>query len=181
MSRHRSTALAGLTTLAGLALATPAVAQPAGDLAAPLAPVRDDKQLTETLTAITQDPAIPVEDPAIRALAQALMVEGVKQLQARAYDQALANFLEAYTKFPSPKILLNIGSTLREMGRLADAANTYQRYLVDPATGAERVAEVKELLLRLDEQLTILTVRVFPADPMCRSTPGRSSRLAARS
>ncbi len=163
MSRHRSTGLAGLTTLAGLAFATPAYAQPTGDLAAPLAPVRDDKQLTETLTAITQDPAIPVEDPAIRALAQALMVEGVKQLQARAYDQALANFLEAYTKFPSPKILLNIGSTLREMGRLADAANTYQRYLVDPATGAERVAEVKELLLRLDEQLTILTVRVFPS------------------
>ena len=48
------------------------------------------------------------------------------------------------------------------MGRLADAANTYQRYLLDPSTGAERVAEVKEILLRLDEQLTILTVRVAP-------------------
>jgi hypothetical protein len=34
---------------------------------------------------------------------------------------------------------------------------------LDPATGAERVGEVKELLLRLDEQLTILTVRVFPS------------------
>jgi hypothetical protein len=90
------------------------------------------------------------------------MSEGVKQLQARAYDQALANFLEAYAKFPSPRILLNVASTLRDMGRLADAANTYQRYLTDPATGSERVAEVKELLLRLDEQLTILTVRVFP-------------------
>jgi opacity protein-like surface antigen len=48
------------------------------------------------------------------------------------------------------------------MGRLADAANTYQRYLADPATGSERVAEVKDLLLRLDAQLTIVTVRVFP-------------------
>ncbi|MDQ3296529.1 MAG: hypothetical protein M3619_08100, partial [Myxococcota bacterium] len=38
----------------------------------------------------------------------------------------------------------------------------YQRYLLDPATGVERIAEVKELLLKLDEQLTILTVRVFP-------------------
>jgi hypothetical protein len=90
------------------------------------------------------------------------MTEGVKQLQARAYDQALANFLEAYAKFPSPKILLNVASTLHEMGRLADSANTYQRYLTDPATGAERVGEVKELLLKLDEQLTILTVRVSP-------------------
>ena len=90
------------------------------------------------------------------------MIEGVKQLQAKAYDQALANFLEAYGKFPSPRILLNVASTLRDMGRLADAANTYQRYLLDPATGAERVGEVKELLLKLDEQLTILTVRVTP-------------------
>ena len=48
------------------------------------------------------------------------------------------------------------------MGRTADAANTYQRYLGDPATGAERVAEVKELLIKLDDQLTILTVHVTP-------------------
>jgi flagellar motor protein MotB len=128
----------------------------------PLAQIKDDKQLAEILQAMTQDPAVAVDDPATRPLAQALMTEGVKQLQARAYDQALANFLEAYAKLPSPKILLNIASTLRDMGRLADAANTYQRYLTDPATGAERVAEVKELLLRLDDQLTILTVRVSP-------------------
>lgn len=143
-----------------------AAAQPAGEPAAepsgPLAQLRDEKQLTDALAQITNDPAIQVDDPKIRALAQALMIEGVKQLQAKSYDQALANFLEAYGKFPSPKILLNIASTLRDMGRLADAANTYQRYLIDPATGPERVAEVKEVLLRLDEQLTILTVRVYP-------------------
>jgi hypothetical protein len=128
----------------------------------PLAQIKDDKQLTETLAVITNDPSVPIDDPSVRPIAQALMIEGVKQLQARSYEQALANFLEAYAKFPSPKILLNVASTLRDMGRLADAANTYQRYLLDPATGAERVGEVKELLLKLDEQLTILTVRVFP-------------------
>lgn len=128
----------------------------------PLAQIRDSKELTEALTQITQDPAVQVDDPQKRTLAQGLMVEGVKQLQAKAYDQALANFLEAYNAFPSPKILLNIGSTLRDMGRLADAANTYQRYLTDPATGSERVTEVKELLLKLDAQLTILTIRVAP-------------------
>lgn len=149
--------------LAALALTVSATAsaQPA-PTDAPLAQVKDDKQLADALAVITQDPAIPVDDPATRALAQALMIEGVKQLNARAFDQALANFLEAYNKFPSPKILLNIGSTLRDMGRLADAANTYQRYLLDPATGSERVAEVKELLIKLDAELTILTVRVLP-------------------
>jgi len=128
----------------------------------PLAQIKDSKHLAEVLSSITQDPSIPVDDPKARPLAQALMTEGVKQLQAKTFDQALANFLEAYAKFPSPKILLNIASTLRDMGRIADAANTYQRYLLDPATGAERVAEVKQLLLELDEQLTILTVRVTP-------------------
>ena len=128
----------------------------------PLAPVRDDAAVTAALRAIVQDPAIPVSDPAQRTRAQGLMLEGLNQLESQHYDQALANFLEAYGTFPSPKILLNIASTLRDMGRFADAANTYQRYLLDPATGPERVAEVKALLLRLDEQLTILTIRVTP-------------------
>jgi hypothetical protein len=148
-------------TAALIALARTASAQ-APEPPAPLAQIKDDKQLTETLAVITNDPSVPTDDPSVRPVAQALMIEGVKQLQAKSYEQALANFLEAYAKFPSPKILLNVASTLRDMGRLADAANTYQRYLLDPATGAERVAEVKELLLKLDEQLTILTVRVFP-------------------
>lgn len=148
-----------LPLLALVVLASPVLAQPA---AAPLAPVQDPRQVAETLAVITQDPAIAVPDPATRARAQALLVEGVKQLDARAFDQALANFLEAYGQFPSPKILLNIAATLREMGRRADAANTYQRYLADPATGAARVAEVKQLLLELDAQLTILNVRVTP-------------------
>jgi hypothetical protein len=155
--------LAAHTAAAQAPMPAPSPSPPASPAPAPpLAQIRDDKQLVEALQSITQDPAIAVDDPATRPLAQALMTEGVKQLQAKSYDQALANFLEAYAKFPSPKILLNIASTLRDMGRLADAANTYQRYLTDPATGSERIVEVKELLLGLDDQLTILTVRVAP-------------------
>lgn len=127
----------------------------------PLAQLHDD-ELAQALASITQDPAIHVDDAKVRPLAAALMKEGVKQLHARAYEQALANFLEAYHKFPSPTILLEIASTLRDMGRLADAANTYQRYLADPATGPQRVAEVEKLLAELDRQLTRLTVRVSP-------------------
>lgn len=134
----------------------------AQDADAPLAQIRDDKQLAETLATITNDPAVHVADDKARPIAAALMTEGVKQLQNQQYDQALANFLEAYARFPSPKILLNIASTLRDMGRSADAANTYQRYLGDPATGPERIAEVKQILVGLDQQLTLLTVRVTP-------------------
>lgn len=83
-------------------------------------------------------------------------------VETRGHEQALANFLDAYAKDPSPRILLDIGATLRDMGRLADAANTYHRYVVDPGADASRIAEVKALLQRLDDQLTLLTVRVTP-------------------
>src|SRR5687768_4933365 len=148
----------GIATAATAAHAQP-VTQPDS---APLAEIRDEKALAQALASITQDPAVRTDNPKARPVAAALMAEGVRQLQARAFEQALANFLEAYATFPSPKILLNIASTLREMNRLADAANTYQRYLGDPATGPERVAEVKELLVRMDQELTVLTVRVQP-------------------
>jgi len=153
-----------LGAMVGVALTTVvAHAQPVTQPdTAPLAEIRDDRQLAQALATITQDPAVRVADPKARPLAAALMIEGVKQLQAHAYEQALANFLEAYDKLPSPKILLNIGSTLRDMGRVADAANTYQRYLSDPLTGPERVEEVKRLLVELDQHLTLLTVRVQP-------------------
>lgn len=162
-----------LFALAVLASATPALAQPttspeptpappAAPPPPPLATLRDPKQLAETLAQITNDPAIRVTDPAVRATAQALMSEGVRQLQQKNYDQALANFLEAYGQFPSPRLLLDIASTLFEMGRAADAANTYQRYITDPNTTPERLPEVKTLLNKLDTELTILTVRVVP-------------------
>jgi hypothetical protein len=150
--------VAGIVLAAATANAQP-VTQPDP---APLAQIRDEQALAEALAAITQDPAIRVDDEKSRPLAAALMTEGVRQLRAQAYDQALANFLEAYGKLPSPKILLNIASTLRDMGRLAEAANTYQRYLIDPRTGPERVAEVKAILVALDGQLTLLSVRVEP-------------------
>jgi hypothetical protein len=124
--------------------------------------IHDDQQLTEMISTIMQDPAIKVDDETARTTATALMTEGVRRLQVQAYDQALANFLEAYNRFPSSKILLDIASTLHAMGRLADAANTYERYLADPAASAEHVPEVKELLIKLDARLTLLTVHVTP-------------------
>jgi hypothetical protein len=111
---------------------------------------------------VVEPSAVRADPPKERSIAAALMVEGVRQLEAKAYEQALANFLDAYNRYPSPKILLNIASTLRDMGRAADAANTYQRYLGDPATGPERIAEVKKLLIELDQQLTVLAIHVSP-------------------
>lgn len=111
---------------------------------------------------IAHDPAIRVDDPAVRNATQALVLEGLRQRDDRAFEQALANFLDAYARFPSPRILLHVAATLRDMGRLADAANTYQRYLAAPDNDAGRAREAKDLLAALDEQLTVLDLRVAP-------------------
>ena len=146
--------------LALLAISRAAAAEPE----APLAALRDDKALADTLAAIAADPTIHAPDPKARKAAQALMREGVVQVRAARYDEGLAIFLDAYARFPSPRILMNIASTLYDMRRFADAANTYQRYLFDPIAQRERLAEVKDLLTRLDASLTILTIRVYPQD-----------------
>ena len=44
----------------------------ATDPGGPLAQLKDDKQLTETLAVITNDPSVPTDDPSVRSLAQAL-------------------------------------------------------------------------------------------------------------
>lgn len=98
-----------------------------------------------------------------KAAAQALVTEGVAALKKQDYDTAVAKFLAAYARFPSPKILLNLGTTYKDMGRLADAANTYQKYLADPTVGTDRLAEVRKILDDLDRSLVLLSVTVSPA------------------
>src|SRR5262245_47690728 len=56
-------------------------------------------------------PGTPV-DP--RKAAQAFMDQGIKLLRAHDYKAAIAAFREAYDLFPSPRILMNLGSALRD-------------------------------------------------------------------
>jgi hypothetical protein len=137
-------------------------AQPVADSNAPLAEIRDEKQLADELALITQDPSVPVTDPKTRVLAQALLSEGVKQIQDRKFEQALANFLEAYAKFPSARILLNVAGTLHDMGREADAANTYEKYAHDSGASPDRLPEVQKILASIDATLTTLVIHVQP-------------------
>src|SRR6188472_1581404 len=77
-----------------------------------------------------------------RGDAKALVQTGVRLLDAKDYLGALATFKEAYSRYPSAKILLNIGTTLRLLGRDAEAANTYQRYLESKDADTARSIEV---------------------------------------
>jgi len=111
--------------------------------------------------------------------AKALMQTGVRLLEAKDYLGALAIFRDAYARFPSAKILLNIGTTLKLLDRKAEAANTYQRYLDSPDADAARKPQVSAEILELDMHVGTLDINVTPADAEVR-VPGEDWMPAAR-
>jgi len=94
--------------------------------------------------------------------AKALMQLGVKLLKSQDYLGALAVFNDAYRRFPSPKILLDIGTTLRQLGRNAESANAYQRFLDSDDHDAQLRAEVTKDLAELDGSLARLKLAAPP-------------------
>jgi hypothetical protein len=106
-------------------------------------------------------PAAPVAD---KVDAKALMQSGLKLYAAQDYLGALAVFRTAYTRFPSAKILINIGTTLIKLDRKADAANTYQKYLDAPDTDPAKAPDVRKALAGLDKAVGVLEIAVTPAD-----------------
>jgi hypothetical protein len=118
------------------------------------------------LVAALLAPALAFAQPATgdKVDAQSLMQSGVKLLEAKDYLGALAIFKTAYERFPSAKILLNIGTTLKLLGREADAANAYQRYLDASDTDPKRRAEVQKLLDKIDAQVGRVDIKATPSD-----------------
>jgi hypothetical protein len=91
--------------------------------------------------------------------AKALMASGLKLYGQKDYLGALAMFKEAYDRFPSSKILLNIGTTLKALGRNVEAANTYQKFLdASDVDEAKKQAVTKELG-ELDAKLAVVEVK----------------------
>ncbi len=100
--------------------------------------------------------------------AKALMQTGVKLIENGNYLGALAIFKDAYTRFPSAKILLNIGTTYKLLDRKADAANAYQRYLDSADADAARRPQVVAEIAELDKAVGIVELTVTPADARVR-------------
>jgi tetratricopeptide (TPR) repeat protein len=96
--------------------------------------------------------------------AKSLMQSGLKLFDAKDYLGALAVFRDAYARFSSAKILLNIGTTQVLLDRKADAANSYQKYLdsadADPAKKGDVAAQIAEL----DKASGVLELAITPGD-----------------
>jgi tetratricopeptide (TPR) repeat protein len=82
--------------------------------------------------------------------ANALYKEGVRLYNNGEYAGALDLFENAFHRYPDPRILFSIASTLRQMGRTVDAANAYQRFVDDPHAEAQLVADTGTVLKVLD-------------------------------
>jgi PEGA domain len=93
-------------------------------------------------------PVPPDGDPK-RQRALALLQAGNALIQTGDYVEALDKFNQAYALVPSPKLLLNIGTTLRYLGRNAQANDTYEQYLKDPDHDPTREAEIKKIIREL--------------------------------
>jgi len=96
--------------------------------------------------------------------AKSLMLSGVRLLEAKDYLGALAVFKDAYARFQSAKILLNIGTTLNLLDRKAEAGNAYQRYLDAQDADAAKKPDVIAALVDIDKTVGRLEISVTPAD-----------------
>ena len=104
------------------------------------------------------------DKPTDKLDAKALMQSGLKLYAAKDFLGALAVFRTAYTRFPSAKILLNIGTTLTRLDRKAEAANVYQHYLDAADADPAKRGEVKKVLAELDAAVAVLELTVTPGD-----------------
>ncbi len=92
--------------------------------------------------------------------ARALFEEGNKLVEKGNYVDALEKFKAAYGRWANPKILLNIGTTLRQLGRLAEAGDAYEKYLADPGADPKRKPEVEASLKEIEGKVGKLTINV---------------------
>src|SRR5687768_9258213 len=104
--------------------------------------------------------------------AAVLVDQGIALSKAGNENAALEKFFEAHRVFPSAKIVFNLAASLRKLERRAEAAEAYERFLVETAdsttlaeswrkTARERLRELRASLGRLRVEVTPPHARVL--------------------
>lgn len=100
----------------------------------------------------------PKEEPseARKEAARGMFRVALEAFKGGRFQEALDKLEEVYKLDPNPIILYNIGRALEELGRLAEAAEYFQRAVADPALPEQLQAEVGR---RLPKVLPVLKFR----------------------
>jgi len=90
--------------------------------------------------------------------ARTLFTDGNALIDKGKYVDALEKFRAAYALWPNAKILLNIGTTLRALGRNAEAADAYEKYIAAPDADPKKRDEAKSILDTLEKSIGKLLI-----------------------
>lgn len=104
----------------------------------------------------------PKETP--KEKAQRLLQEGFQHLDEGESAAALGYFRDAYATFPRANLLLNIASALRQLGKNAESASVYRRYLTDPDASNARREQVERILREIALVVGMVRIAVGSAD-----------------
>jgi hypothetical protein len=104
----------------------------------------------------------PRSNAAREAHARDLFQQGNRLIEQARYVDALDKFEAAYSAWQNPKIQLNIATTLRTLGRHAEALRAYREYLGSGAATGERRAEVQAIIAGLEARVAHLTLSLGP-------------------
>jgi tetratricopeptide (TPR) repeat protein len=114
-------------------------------------------------------PARAQGDADARARAGALVDEGVALFHKGDAAAALDRFEQARQLYPSPKIDFDIAEALRALGRTAEAAEAYDRFLEETGGDSREVASQRRTarseLDRLERGLARIALEIEPDDP----------------
>jgi hypothetical protein len=122
--------------------------------------------IAASLVFVTVVSAQPKDKPTEgdKGSAKALLASGLRLYKQNDFLGALAVFKDAYARFPSDRILLNIGTTLIKLDRPAEAANAYQQYLDSSDADPAKKPEAQRTLADLDKRVGIVELTVEPID-----------------
>jgi hypothetical protein len=106
------------------------------------------------LLSVLAEASQPAPNPRAKNQAQSLLTQGSALYERGDYAGALEKFTAAYTAYPSPKLMFNIGQANRDLGRPVEALAAFEKFLADaPDAAPDAVASAHKSTADLREKL----------------------------
>lgn len=115
------------------------------------------------LTIVATPESVSAEESDPKATARAKALEGSRVADQGQHERALELFREAYTLYPEPAYLYDMGVEYQALGRDVEALDAYTRFLADPRmTPQSLVTHASELQAELERRVGKIHLRGAP-------------------